>query len=256
MVDTTTTNYGFTKPEDGASNNTWGAKLNTDLDSIDGLIKTNANAIATKFASAGGAITGNVTISGTLGVTGATTLSSLAASGNATVGGTLGVTGTCTVGALTATGNTTVGGTLGVTGATTLAAVTVSGLVSLSGGTIYGVSQSRAGQVGYHFYNQGAIAEWVAYQPAHATGDDYRIASVVGGVFTDRLKISPSGDVTIPGTLTISGAIVEGSNIVRSGAGPHLYHVNSSFSSGRVYVTAAGAADPTSVPGDVWIELT
>jgi hypothetical protein len=45
-------------------------------------------------------------------------------------------------------------------------------------------------------------------------------------------------------------------NVTRSGAGPHLYHVNGAFGSGRVYVTAAGAADPTSAPGDIWIELS
>lgn len=46
-----------------------------------------------------------------------------------------------------------------------------------------------------------------------------------------------------------------GGNITRTGAGPHLYHNDSTFTSGRVFVTAAGAADPTSAPGDIWIEL-
>jgi hypothetical protein len=106
------------------------------------------------------AITGNETVGGTLGVTGATTLTTLATSGgatlastsvtgNETVGGTLGVTGATTLttlatsGAATlasaaVTGNETVGGTLGVTGATTLTTLATSGGATLASASVTG----------------------------------------------------------------------------------------------------------------------
>jgi len=188
---------------------------------------------------------GAATLSSTLAVTGATTLSSLSTSGNASVGGALNVTGATTLAGLTMTGNlsvpgtlsstgnfavntnkftvnassgnTDVAGTLGVTGATSLSSLSTSGAATV--GTTLGVTGDFA--VATNKLTVAAATGNTAVAGTLGAAGDFAVA-------TNKFTVaSASGNTVVAGTLTSTGDLTANANTTLGDAGTDTLTINS-----------------------------
>lgn len=228
MADSVTSNYNLVKPEVGASTNTWGTKLNGNLDTVDSQLKTNADAATAAqttanaaLPKAGGTMTGYITLNGdpTSALHAATKQYTDTFLSKA--GGTM--TGFITLHASPSSANHAA--TKGyVDAAITANTAGVASIYTINGGVEYGAVTLNAGKIGAaeanHTHPLTALQQGTASfgQVVAWNGSQWAPASLPSNTVTySQVQSAVSGQSLSVGSLSVSS----GSNIA-FGGGPYM----------------------------------
>lgn len=207
MADTTTTNLLLTKPEVGASTDTWGTKLNTDLDTIDALFAGDGTGTSVGLNIGSGK---KLKIVGDVIDTNGNELLKVSATASAVNELTLANAATGGTPTLSATGNdTNIGIALtpkGTGGIVFPAGAVGTPAITTTGDTNTGIYFPAADTVGFA---EGGTGYKLGYRNVPQSGSDktssYTLATSDVGEF---VGVGTSGSITIPNSTFAAGDII------------------------------------------------